>query len=95
VGESAANILPPAFSPPRAAAGDSALAETGFAELDAPDGFSPPAHGRRGAADDVWAAAPVVATRPLSAAQIDQVLAALDERLELLLLRTYGTSAQP
>jgi hypothetical protein len=30
---------------------------------------------------------------PLSAEQIDQILDALDERLELMLLRMYGTSA--
>lgn len=44
--------------------------------------------------EEVWAGtAGAFLDRPLSAAQIEQVLAALDERLELLLLRTYGASA--
>ena len=45
--------------------------------------------------DDVgWRSSPggVEAERPLSLAQIDQVLAALDEKLEMLLLRMYGTA---
>ena len=43
--------------------------------------------------DGVWAAANASqGERPLSMAQIDQVLAALDERLELMLLRMYGAS---
>jgi hypothetical protein len=55
-----------------------------------------PAAGRAAAAleESAWPAAPdIAAERPLSSAQIEQVLAALDERLELLLLRTYGASA--
>lgn len=44
--------------------------------------------------EEVWAgAAGAFLDRPLSAAQIEQVLAALDERLELQLLRIYGASA--
>lgn len=35
---------------------------------------------------------PATAPAPLSAEQIDQILDALDERLELMLLRMYGTS---
>ena len=44
--------------------------------------------------DRGWRSSPdgAGAERPLSLAQIDQVLAALDERLELLVLRMYGTS---
>lgn len=42
------------------------------------------------ARDSVWAADDTPGERPLSMAQIEQVLAALDERLELGLLRMYG-----
>lgn len=41
--------------------------------------------------DPNWPAA-TSATPPLSSAQIDQILDALDERLELMLLRMYGTA---
>ena len=45
------------------------------------------------APDGVWAAAnDTQGERPLSMAQIEQVLAALDERLELMLLRMYGAA---
>jgi hypothetical protein len=45
------------------------------------------------APDGVWAAAnDTQGERPLSLAQIEQVLAALDERLELMLLRMYGAA---
>jgi hypothetical protein len=52
------------------------------------------ANAQEAAAPDaaVWPAMPDSTERPLSRAQIDQVLAALDERLELLLLRTYGAA---
>lgn len=47
-----------------------------------------------GPGEAVWPLAPdSAAERPLTSRQIDQVLDALDARLELLLLRTYGTSA--
>ncbi len=43
--------------------------------------------------DGVWAVANTSQDeRPLSVTQIDQVLAAMDERLELMLLRMYGAS---
>ncbi len=44
------------------------------------------------ALDSVWAADDTPGERPLSMAQIEQVLAALDERLELGLLRMYGAA---
>ena len=44
------------------------------------------------ARDSVWAADDTPGERPLSMAQIEQVLAALDERLELGLLRMYGAA---
>ncbi len=43
--------------------------------------------------DGVWATADErQEERPLSMAQIEQVLSALDERLELMLLRMYGSA---
>jgi hypothetical protein len=44
------------------------------------------------ALDGVWAADNRPGERPLSMAQIEQVLAVLDERLELGLLRMYGAA---